>query len=81
MRVSPSVVIFDYGNVLCQPQPVADTQAMASILDLPVPRFAESYWQFRVEYDAAALDPIAYWSSVAQSASRQLTPDQIAELI
>jgi putative hydrolase of the HAD superfamily len=81
VRVSPSVVIFDYGNVLCQPQPVADTQAMASILDLPVPRFAESYWQFRVEYDAAVLDPIAYWSTVAQSASRQLTPDQISELI
>jgi putative hydrolase of the HAD superfamily len=81
MRISPSVVIFDYGNVLCRSQPVADTQAMASILDLPVSQFSETYWQFRVEYDAAALDPIAYWSTVAQATSRRLTPNQISELI
>ncbi len=81
MRISPSVVIFDYGNVLSQSQPVADVQAMAVILDLPLPQFSELYWRFRVEYDAASLDPIAYWSSVAQTASRTLTPVQIAELI
>ncbi len=81
MRISPSVVIFDYGNVLCQAQPASDTQAMASILDLPLPRFMELYWQFRIEYDAAALDPAAYWNTVAQTASRSLTADQTSELI
>ncbi len=81
MRISPSVVIFDYGNVLCQSQPASDTQAMASILDVPLPRFTEVYWQFRVEYDAAALDPAAYWNTVAQTASRTLTADQTSELI
>ena len=81
VRVSPSVVIFDYGNVLCQSQPIADTQAMAAILDVPIPRFTELYWRFRVEYDAATLNPIAYWSAVAETASRTLTADQIAELI
>jgi putative hydrolase of the HAD superfamily len=75
------VVIFDYGNVLCQSQPAADTTAMASILDLPLPRFTEVYWQYRIEYDAAILDPIAYWNSVAQTASRSLMADQISELI
>jgi putative hydrolase of the HAD superfamily len=81
VRVSPSVVIFDYGNVLCRSQPATDVQAMADILGVPVPRFTESYWRFRVEYDAAALDPFAYWSAVAQTASRSLTPDQTSELI
>ena len=81
MRISPSVVIFDYGNVLSQSQPVADVQAMATILDLPLPQFSELYWRFRVEYDAASLDPIAYWSTVAQTGSRALTPVQIAHLI
>ena len=57
MRISPSVVIFDYGNVLSQSQPAADTQAMAAILDLPLPRFTELYWQFRIEYDAALSGP------------------------
>jgi putative hydrolase of the HAD superfamily len=80
VRVSPKAVIFDYGNVLCQSQPVADTQALANILDLPIPQFTEVYWKFRVEYDAAALDPFAYWNSVARSGSRTLTPVQIDAL-
>jgi len=81
VRVSPSAIIFDYGNVLSQSQPIADTQAMATILDLPLSQFTQAYWRFRVEYDAASLDPIAYWNTVAQAASRALTPDQISALI
>lgn len=54
---------------------------MASILDVPLPQFTELYWRFRIEYDAAALDPAAYWNSVAQIASRTLTADQISDLI
>jgi FMN phosphatase YigB (HAD superfamily) len=53
---SPKAVIFDYGNVLCESQPAADVQALAHILELPVSRFTEIYWQFRGPYDAAALD-------------------------
>jgi putative hydrolase of the HAD superfamily len=78
---SPSAVIFDYGNVLCQSQPPGDVQAMAAILDLPISQFDEAYWRFRVEYDSASLDPIAYWNAVAQTASRALTADQITKLI
>jgi putative hydrolase of the HAD superfamily len=81
VRVSPQAVIFDYGNVLSASQPTADVQAMANILDLPVPRFAELYWQFRVQYDAASLDPMAYWNTVARTGSRTLTPDRISALI
>jgi putative hydrolase of the HAD superfamily len=81
VRVSPQAVIFDYGNVLSESQPAADIEAMAKILDLPVPRFTEVYWQFRVEYDAAALDPMAYWNTVARKSSRTLTPDRITALI
>lgn len=81
MRVSPSAIIFDYGNVLSQSQPLADTQAMAAILDLPNSKFAEVYWQFRVEYDAAVFDPVAYWSTVAETTSRILSADQISALI
>lgn len=80
MRVSPSVVIFDYGNVLCQAQPEADTHAMASILKLPLPRFTELYWQFRIDYDADVLDSDDYWNALAQAASRTLTADQTEEL-
>jgi putative hydrolase of the HAD superfamily len=78
VRVSPTVVIFDYGNVLCQSQPAADTQAMASILDLQPSKFGELYWRFRIEYDAGSLDPVAYWSAMAPSA--RLTPEQVGTL-
>lgn len=74
------MVLFDYGNVLCQPQPSADTQAMAAIFDLPLARFSELYWQFRIAYDAASLDDAAYWAAMAREASRTLTPEQMVEL-
>jgi putative hydrolase of the HAD superfamily len=75
--VIPKAVIFDYGNVLSQSQPPADVQAMAAILNLPLPQFTELYWRFRVPYDAASLDPAAYWNTL----SRSLTMDQIPALI
>jgi len=78
--VSPSAIIFDYGNVLCQSQPPADTAAMAAILGLPLAEFSELYWRFRVPYDAATLDPAAYWNELARAASRTLAPHQIARL-
>jgi putative hydrolase of the HAD superfamily len=81
VRISPSAIIFDYGNVLSQPQPIADAQGMADILNLPLAQFTEVYWRFRVEYDAAALEPVEYWNTVAQNASRALTGDQIGALI
>lgn len=80
VRTSPSAIIFDYGNVLSQSQPVTDTESMASILEVPLPQFTELYWRFRIEYDAAALDPAAYWDSIAEAASRNINSDQIAEL-
>jgi len=81
VRVSPSAIIFDYGNVLSQSQPIADTQAMAAILDAPISQFTELYWRFRVPYDAGTLDPLAYWNTVAHAASRTLTAGQISVLI
>ena len=78
VRVSPTFVIFDYGNVLCQSQPAADTQVMASILNLPPSQFTELYWRSRIEYDAGLLEPSAYWNTLA--GSRTLTPEQIATL-
>ena len=75
--VSPSAVIFDYGNVLSQSQPLADVQAMADILNLTLPQFTELYWRFRVPYDAGSLDPADYWKTL----SRVLDMDQISALI
>jgi putative hydrolase of the HAD superfamily len=78
---SPSAVIFDYGNVLSQSQPIADTQAMAGILDLTLERFTDLYWQFRVPYDSGTLAPTEYWNTVAETAARAITAGQADALI
>jgi putative hydrolase of the HAD superfamily len=70
-------IIFDYGNVLCEPQPPEDIAAMASELALPAGQFLPIYWRDRGPYDRAEMDPGEYWNRVA---SRQLTPDQAAKL-
>jgi len=81
VAISPSAVIFDYGNVLSQSQPEAETQAMADILMLPLARFTKTYWQFRIPYDAGELTPEQYWDTVAQTAWRNLSAEQTAQLI
>jgi putative hydrolase of the HAD superfamily len=81
VRVTPQAVIFDYGNVLSQSQPAADVEEMSNILNLPVARFTEIYWQFRVAYDDGSLDPAGYWNTVAGTASRRLAPGQFDALI
>lgn len=81
MSFSPSAVIFDYGNVLSLPQPVADTQAMADILGVTLARFSELYWRFRIPYDAATLTPEEYWNTLADTAERSLAAGQIAALV
>jgi putative hydrolase of the HAD superfamily len=77
MRIRPKAIIFDYGNVLSQSQPRSDVERMAAVLDLATDRFQERYWQFRLAYDEAALEPAAYWSAVAE---RAVSESQLEDL-
>src|SRR5690242_8267303 len=70
MRIRPKAIVFDYGHVLCAPQAPAEVAQMAALASLPVPQFVERYWRSRLAYDEAALDPIAYWHSIAEHLSR-----------
>ncbi|MGI8741716.1 MAG: HAD family hydrolase [Bryobacteraceae bacterium] len=75
-----SAVVFDYGNVLSDLQDDAAIDAMADLLALDRPRFLEVYWQFRVAYDEAALDPESYWQAVARAADQTLQSSDIDRL-
>ena len=79
-RIRPRAVIFDYGNVLSAPQGPAEIETMASILNVSFDDFRQAYWQFRVSYDEAALDPVSYWQQVSQRLSRRVSGEQIATL-
>lgn len=74
MPVQPKTVLFDYGNVLCQPQNRSELEAMAVILDAPVAQFEAAYWKDRAAFDKASITPQAYWKAIADALSRSL-PD------
>ena len=54
-------VLFDYGGVICEPQPEADWARLACASGGPVADFEAAYWRYRLDYDRAALDLTAYW--------------------
>ncbi len=79
--ISISTVIFDYGNVLCQPQPFEILQEMASLCGIPTPQFQASYYQFRHQYDLGVLDGSGYWQAFGSVAGFQIPESTINQLI
>lgn len=70
-------IIFDYGNVLCEPQTAADLEQMAALLEMSAGEFHDRYWRDRIAYDRAAMDPPTYWTRVAD---RKLENGFVAKL-
>lgn len=73
-------VLFDYGNVICEPQPEHDVAALARVAGCAVPDLLPPYWAYRLDYDRAALDVTSYWQQVAADLGGSFTGPQIAEL-
>ncbi len=73
-------VLFDYGNVICQPQPERDVAQLAEVAGCPVADLLPPYWAYRLDYDRAALDVTSYWQQVAADLGRSFTGAQIAAL-
>lgn len=74
-------VVFDYGGVICTPQPDSDVMRLASVAGVPEPAFSDAYWAHRLAYDRAELDGTTYWQKVAAGVGRSFTTAQVAELI
>ena len=73
-------VMFDYGGVICTPQPHQDLAALAAVAGVSIAEFASGYWPFRARYDAADLTAEGYWQAVAGRLARSFTGSQIGEL-
>ncbi len=73
-------VLFDYGGVICEPQPEADRALLARASGAPVAHFEAAYWRYRLDYDRAELDVTTYWQRVAADLGRSYTDAEIAEL-
>jgi putative hydrolase of the HAD superfamily len=73
-------VLFDYGGVICQPQPERDVARLAEAAGCPVTDLLVPYWAYRLDYDRASLDVTGYWQQVAADLGGSFTGPQIAEL-
>ena len=73
-------VLFDYGNVICEPQPDGDVARLAEVAGCAVADLLTPYWAYRLDYDRAALDVTSYWQQVAAGLGGRFTEAQIAEL-
>ena len=81
MRAAGSTwVVFDYGGVICTPQPNADVAALAAAAGVPVREFQGPYWAYRLSYDRAELDGTTYWHKVAAALGLSFSVSQMAEL-
>jgi putative hydrolase of the HAD superfamily len=80
-RARIRAVVFDYGNVLCLPQPASDLERMAALCGIPLDRFKDRYWRFRLPYDRGELDAASYWASVTREDSRSFSGGEVAEIM
>lgn len=76
-----SWVMFDFGGVICTPQPDEDLAAMAAVAGVTVPEFWSAYWPGRPAYDAAELTAVTYWQGAASLLGTRFTTSQINELV
>jgi putative hydrolase of the HAD superfamily len=77
-----NAVVFDYGNVLNEPPKPVQYQVLARLADINEVEFLDLYWRNRLEYDRSThLDGPAYWRQLARAAGKQLSAEQISQLI
>ena len=73
-------VVFDYGGVICEPQPEAEVALLAAAAGCTLQEFRDGYWAHRLDYDRAELDCATYWQKVGAGAGRTYSAAEIAEL-
>ncbi len=73
-------VLFDYGQVLSLPPEPAAWERLRDLTGLEEQHFHAIYWEFRHDYDRAALTGPAYWQAVANRAGITLDEAQITSL-
>jgi putative hydrolase of the HAD superfamily len=74
-------VLFDYGRVLSGPPDPAAWARLRAITGLDEDRLHAAYWEFRHDYDRAALTGPAYWHAVAAHAGISLDAKQLTALL
>lgn len=73
-------VIFDYGEVICQPDPAAHRELL-TLTGLDRATFERHYWRDRHNYDLGRHDGLSFWRQFSHYSGVSFTPEQIDALI
>jgi putative hydrolase of the HAD superfamily len=73
-------VLFDFGGVICHPQPERDLARLARAAGCTVAEFSGAYWPYRLGYDRGAHDSAGFWQRVAGRLGRSFDETELAEL-
>jgi putative hydrolase of the HAD superfamily len=73
-------VVFDYGNVVSLPQGVSEIEQMASVCQIPLDRFHQQYWRYRLSYDRGELNEKDYWAHITDGCGPVLSPQELARV-
>jgi putative hydrolase of the HAD superfamily len=73
-------VLFDYGDVLCRPNPAAH-QSLLEIAGVDSQTFEQHYWHDRHEYDLGRFDGPEFWRRFGNSVGRTFTSAQLQALV
>lgn len=76
-------IIFDYGEVISQPQNRAEVETMLKVLDLTshAEEFRRVYHACRGDYDGGFLTGVTYWSVIAGHFGMFPTEDVLRQLV
>ncbi|MFF2274978.1 HAD family hydrolase [Agromyces sp. NPDC058126] len=66
ISLSPSVVVFDYGEVISREPTEADRVALVARAGVPAEAFWDSYWAHREGLDRGTTSIAGYWQAVAR---------------
>jgi putative hydrolase of the HAD superfamily len=74
-------MLFDYGNVISQPQTQGAKQKQTDLTGLGEHDFQRLWGQYRVSYDEGVIDGVTYWTRIMAHSRLAPTKSLIAELI
>ena len=74
-------VIFDYGNVLSNPEDPEAQRKLIALTGLERPDFDHCYWRHRNAYNQGHLNGRGYWEKIASDGGCSFTLERIEELI
>ena len=80
IRLSPRVVVFDYGEVISRSPAEADRDALTARAGVDPEAFWPVYWAHRDDLDRGTLSIGAYWARVAENLGATWSPVDVHEL-